>query len=117
MTAILDSRVVRTHPTPLLTVVPATRISPDRVHLTDRELEVLTTYIMGATMDSTARAHFIAESTVRSHYRRVTDRYGAAGRPVGNKAELLLELIEDGWIDPAELITRRRRRALHPTTS
>jgi len=74
------------------------------VHVTPRELEVLTTYIMGTTMSATAKKHFIAESTVRAHYRRVTDRYSLATRPVNNKAQLLLALIADGWISPTALL-------------
>lgn len=76
----------------------------DPVHVTPRELEVLTTYIMGTTMNATAKKHFIAESTVRAHYRRVTDRYALAARPVNNKAQLLLALIADGWISPNALL-------------
>lgn len=68
------------------------------VPLSPRELEVLTTYVMGATVEDTAARHFLATSTVRTHYRRVTARYTSAGRPVTNKAQLLLQMVADGWI-------------------
>ncbi len=77
-----------------------------RVQLTKRELEVVLTYVLGATVRETATQHFIAESTVRTHLRRVTDRYVAAGRPVSNKAQLLIELISDGWVDRNRLLRR-----------
>lgn len=77
---------------------------PGAVAVSRREREVLTTYALGATVDETAAAHFVATSTVRTHYRRVTARYTGAGRPVTNKAQLLLQLVADGWIRlPAEL--------------
>lgn len=74
-----------------------------RVHLTEREREVLTRYALGATLRDTAREFFIAESTAREHYRRVRQRYIDSGRPIANKAELLLALISDGWVQPDQL--------------
>ncbi|WP_180819343.1 helix-turn-helix transcriptional regulator [Gordonia terrae] len=83
---------------------PPTPQSPpelaNRVRLTDRELEILQTYTLGATLRQTSRVHEIAESTVREHYRRVARRYEEAGRPIGNKAQLLVELMNDGWVRP-----------------
>lgn len=79
---------------------------PDRVRLSDRECEVVLMYVLGATVRETATRHFIAESTVRTHLRRVTDRYVAAGRPVANKSQLLIELMTDGWVDRDHLLRR-----------
>lgn len=70
-----------------------------RIHLSHREREVLGTYTMGATVTETAAIHFIAASTVKAHYRRVVAKYEAAGRIVENKAQLMVELIADGWLD------------------
>lgn len=75
-----------------------------RVRLTAREREILVSYVLGATMRETAVAHNIAESTVREHYRRVTQRYEEAGRPVGNKAQLLIHLVADGWVRHGEIL-------------
>ncbi len=80
------------------------RGSYENVRLTGRERQILTTYALGATMSETAAAHNIAESTVREHYRRVTNRYEDAGRPVGNKAQLLIRLMADGWVNPREIL-------------
>lgn len=89
--AILDETARRT---------PALR---SRVNVTERELEILSTYALGATLRVTARTHFVAESTVRAHYRRVTQRYGDAGRPVRNRSQLLLQLMADGWVRPGRV--------------
>lgn len=91
---------------PLFPSADAEVVAP--VHVTPRELEVLTTYISGATMSTTAKHHFIAESTVRAHYRRVSDRYAHAGRRVDNKTQLLLALIADGLVDPSALLDTTR---------
>ncbi|MGB6247284.1 response regulator transcription factor [Gordonia sp. (in: high G+C Gram-positive bacteria)] len=69
-----------------------------RTALTAREREILTTYVLGATVEETAARHFVAASTVRTHYRRVSSRYEDAGWPVANKAQLLLRMVADGWI-------------------
>ncbi|GEE00723.1 hypothetical protein nbrc107696_11690 [Gordonia spumicola] len=70
-----------------------------RIRLSERELDVMTTYVMGATVSKTAAKHFIAEATVRTHYQRVTRRYEEAGRPVANKSQLLVRMVSDGWIE------------------
>ncbi|NMO03471.1 LuxR family transcriptional regulator [Gordonia sp. TBRC 11910] len=72
----------------------------DRVHISFREREVLSSYVLGATVEVTAAAHHIAVSTVKTHYRRVAERYGEAGRPVTNKTQLLVEMVADGWVIP-----------------
>ncbi|MFZ2239416.1 MAG: LuxR C-terminal-related transcriptional regulator [Gordonia amarae] len=74
-------------------------VNPDRIHLSDRERDVVSTYVLGSTVYETARRYFISESTVRTHFRRVVTRYTAAGREVNNKSQLLIELIADGWLD------------------
>lgn len=69
-----------------------------RVSMSPREQEVLATYVLGATVAETAAAHFIAECTVRTHYRRVSRRYEERGHAVANKAQLLLAMVADGWL-------------------
>ncbi|GAA4670336.1 LuxR C-terminal-related transcriptional regulator [Gordonia humi] len=70
----------------------------ERVQMTRREQEVLATYVLGATVRETADLHYIAECTVRTHYRRVSRRYEEIGRPIANKAQLLLAMVADGWL-------------------
>ncbi|WP_226995699.1 helix-turn-helix transcriptional regulator [Gordonia phthalatica] len=72
--------------------------SIEPVTVSSREQEVLATYVLGDTVRETATHHHIAESTVRTHYRRVARRYEAAGRPIANKAQLLLAMVSDGWL-------------------
>ncbi|MBA5846730.1 helix-turn-helix transcriptional regulator [Gordonia amicalis] len=80
---------------------PSTPPAPEnRVRVTEREREILQTYTLGSTLRETSQTHQIAESTVREHYRRVVRRYEEAGRPIGNKAQLLLEFMADGWVRP-----------------
>lgn len=79
---------------------------PGRVHLSPREQEVVVSYSLGATVQETSSRHFISDSTVRSHFRRVMQRYADAGRPVNNKTQLLIELMADGWVDRDRLMHR-----------
>ncbi|NDK90754.1 response regulator transcription factor [Gordonia desulfuricans] len=87
----------------LAAIIGPDQEAPQRVHLSSRECEVVVTYVLGATVRETSSRHFIAPSTVRTHLRRVMDRYVDAGRPVNNKSQLLIELIADGWVDRARL--------------
>lgn len=68
------------------------------VVLSPRECEVLSTYAMGATVKETAARHLVSECTVRTHYRRASQRYKEVGRPVDNKSHLLLRMVADGWL-------------------
>ena len=82
----------------LATEVVGAPARPEPVPMTDRERAVITTYVLGATVADTAAEHFIAEATVRTHYRRVARRYNDAGRSAANKSQLLLCMVADGWI-------------------
>lgn len=84
--------------TALSSVLDATR-DEGVVPLTVREREVLATYVRGATVSETAAVHFLSPTTIRTHYRRVSRRYNDVGRPVANKAQLLMRMVEDGWIE------------------
>ncbi len=68
------------------------------VSLSRRECEVLSTYAMGATVKETAARHLVSECTVRTHYRRASQRYKEVGRPIDNKSHLLLRMVADGWL-------------------
>lgn len=81
-----------------LVAVLGTPEASGAVPVSRREREILTSYVLGGTVEEVAVRHFVAPSTVRTHYRRVTSRYTAAGRPVTNKSQLLLQMVADGWI-------------------
>lgn len=82
------------------------------VPLSPREREVVTSYVMGATVDQVAADCGLSPATARTYYRRVTDRYANAGRRVANKSELLLEMIADGWVAvPGPSLTRAEDRS------
>jgi DNA-binding CsgD family transcriptional regulator len=68
------------------------------VSMTAREREIVGTYVLGSTAAKTAAEHYVAPSTVKTHYSRVSQRYTDAGRPVDNRTQLLLEMLIDGWI-------------------
>ncbi|MFT3660680.1 MAG: LuxR C-terminal-related transcriptional regulator [Gordonia sp. (in: high G+C Gram-positive bacteria)] len=80
------------------------------IAMSPRERAVLATYVLGATVNETAEQHFVATSTVRTHYRRVAGRYNEAGRPAGNKAQLLLQMVADGWIRLPDGFAEARRQ-------
>lgn len=84
-----------------------------RVELSRREREILATYVLGATVEATAAEHFVAISTVRTHYRRVTARYTEAGRPVSNKSQLLLRMVADGWVALSDAVPSLAQSAVH----
>lgn len=73
---------------------------PGQVELTGREIEVVGHYALGATRAATAAKFFIAGDTVKTHFDRVKGKYALAGRPVSNKAQVLVAMMADGWIAP-----------------
>ncbi|MEV0356388.1 response regulator transcription factor [Nocardia sp. NPDC050697] len=68
--------------------------------------QVLELYASGETAARVAHLMDIAEDTVTEYLKRIRRKYEAAGRPSGNRAELLKRAVEDGWLP----IPRRRGR-------
>lgn len=68
------------------------------VELTPRERDVLSLYASGFTMGQVANQLQIAPSTVKEHIDRVRRKYAKAGRPLIDKANLVLLAIEAGLI-------------------
>jgi DNA-binding NarL/FixJ family response regulator len=66
--------------------------------LTDRELEVLKLYASGFTMKAVAAQLTCKPSTVKEHIDRVRGKYAAVGRPMPDKANLVLLAVEAGLI-------------------
>jgi DNA-binding NarL/FixJ family response regulator len=74
-------------------------ISLEPPRLTQRELEVLSLYGTGSTLEATARRLSISVSTVRVHLSRIYAKFAAAGDPVGDRSELLHRLPDYGLPD------------------
>lgn len=74
-------------------------ISLEPPRLTQRELEVLSLYGTGSTLEATARRLGISVSTVRVHLNRIYGKFATAGDPVGDRSELLHRLPDYGLPD------------------
>lgn len=70
--------------------------------LTDREIEVLLTWLRVGTKESAGRELFIGTATVKSHLTRIRQKYLAVGRPAASKAALFIRAVQDGYIDIAD---------------
>jgi DNA-binding NarL/FixJ family response regulator len=71
-------------------------ISLEPPHLSQRELEVLSLYGTGSTLEATARRLKISVSTVRVHLGRIYGKFAAAGDPVGDRSGLSYRLPDYG---------------------
>lgn len=66
--------------------------------LSDREVEVLTQWLICDSKKEAAAALFISDATVNTHLARIRAKYDEAGRPAATKIALLIRAIEDGYI-------------------
>lgn len=66
--------------------------------LTDRQLQILTSYAAGMTADSVARATGLKTPTVQDHLNRIREKYSEAGRQGGSKVDLYRVAQEDGYL-------------------
>lgn len=79
--------------------------------LSDREMEVLTSWLRFDSKSEVAAELYISESTVHTHLARIRDKYSAAGRPANSKIALLVRAIEDGLCTMDDLTTAINDRA------
>lgn len=72
--------------------------------LSDREVEVLTAWLVSDSKREVTKRLFLAESTVSTYIQRVRAKYQAAGRPARTKVRLLVHAVEDGYIKLDDLL-------------
>jgi DNA-binding NarL/FixJ family response regulator len=80
---------------PELAFVLSRDLRRERPSLSPRELEVLSMYASGMTLDAVARRVGIAPGTARTHLARVKQKYIDVGRPAYTKLELAERHRED----------------------
>lgn len=66
--------------------------------LSNREVEVLTQWLISDSKREAAAALFISTTTVNTHMSRIRAKYAEAGRPATTKVALLVRAIEDGYL-------------------
>ncbi|WP_422723057.1 LuxR C-terminal-related transcriptional regulator [Gordonia malaquae] len=84
-------------------LVPSAALDVARPMLTDREVEVLRTWLMTDSKIACARELEISLGTVNTHMTRIRAKYAKAGRPATTKAALVARAIQDDIIDIEDL--------------
>lgn len=74
-----------------------------RPTLTDREVEVLRTWLMVDSKPACGQELHISLGTVNTHLTRIRAKYAEIGRPASTKAALVARAIQDDIIDIEEL--------------
>lgn len=74
-----------------------------RPALTDREVEVLRTWLMVDSKPACGQELHISLGTVNTHLTRIRAKYSEIGRPASTKAALVARAIQDDIIDIEEL--------------
>ncbi|MCF8569721.1 LuxR C-terminal-related transcriptional regulator [Gordonia sp. HY002] len=84
---------------------PIGSIAPElpRPTLTDREVEVLRTWLMVDSKPACGEELHISLGTVNTHLTRIRAKYSDIGRPASTKAALVARAIQDDIIDIEEL--------------
>ncbi|GAB2657276.1 hypothetical protein GCM10027169_20980 [Gordonia jinhuaensis] len=74
-----------------------------RPRLSEREIEVLRTWLSVDTKGEVSELLFISLGTVNTHLTRIRVKYSEVGRPAPTKAALVARAIQDGIVDLDEL--------------
>jgi DNA-binding CsgD family transcriptional regulator len=79
-------------------VVTPQRLGP---HLAPRQREVLVAYVASNdVLPTVARRLGMERETLKTHLRRIRDKYDAVGRPAPTRRDLYVRALEDGLIAP-----------------
>ena len=70
-----------------------------RVHLSDKQLQVLELMARGLPYEAIARQLYISEDTVQTHRKRAIEAFTTAGTPLGDNKQLTWRAIADGHVD------------------
>ncbi|MBJ7289891.1 LuxR C-terminal-related transcriptional regulator [Williamsia sp.] len=71
---------------------------PVRPILSDREIEVLRTWVVCDSKDEVGSVLFISGATVNTHISRIRAKYESVGRSANTKATLLARALQDGYV-------------------
>lgn len=84
---------------------PQTEAAPElpRPRLTNREIEVLRTWLMLDSKPAVAEELFISLGTVNTHLTRIRAKYAEMGRTASTKAALVARAVQDGLVRLDEL--------------
>ena len=75
----------------------------ERPSLTDREIEVLRTWLMLDSKPAVAQELFISLGTVNTHLTRIRAKYADIGRAAPTKAALVARAVQDGLVSLDDL--------------
>ena len=78
---------------------------PARPALSEQERQALLLWFQGMSKASVGRRMSISENTVRQYITRARAKYAATGRMAPSKEALLARAIEDGVIQPGDIMT------------
>lgn len=101
--AIENAGVARRYVSPRMSEAMEQSAAVGRLHLSDREKQVLAAWLRTDSKEEVARSLQIAPATVRTHVQRVRIKYANAGRPAPTKSALLARAIEDGIVGLSDL--------------
>jgi DNA-binding CsgD family transcriptional regulator len=80
---------------------PTTRAGVRRPRLAPRQQEVMVAYVSGNdVLPSVARKLGVERETVKTHLRRIRDKYAQVGRPAPTRRDLYVRAVEDGLVPP-----------------